>query len=97
MDTSYCAYVERLCARLPARLRQSVTWLLQPGRHWVRIPVGLLFVILGCFGFLPVLGFWMVPVGVLLLAEDLPWLRAPTIWAIETVLRLWRGLLPRRP
>jgi hypothetical protein len=31
----------------------------------------------GLFSFLPVLGFWMLPAGLLLLAVDLPVLRGP--------------------
>ncbi len=29
----------------------------------------------GVFGFLPILGFWMIPLGVVLLSDDVPWLR----------------------
>ncbi|MVA55913.1 hypothetical protein [Agrobacterium vitis] len=35
-----------------------------------RITVGSLLVVGGCLGFLPVLGFWMVPLGVLVLSHD---------------------------
>ncbi len=35
------------------------------------------FMIGGVLGFLPVLGFWMFPLGIVLLAIDLPWLRGP--------------------
>jgi hypothetical protein len=31
----------------------------------------------GIFGFLPVLGFWMLPLGLALIALDLPPLRKP--------------------
>ena len=41
--------------------------------------VGLLLVGLGFLGFLPVLGFWMIPLGLALIATDIPparrWLR----------------------
>lgn len=36
-----------------------------------RVAVGGGLVAGGCFGFLPVLGFWMVPVGVAVLSHDL--------------------------
>ncbi|MGE4062984.1 MAG: hypothetical protein AB7E79_06410 [Rhodospirillaceae bacterium] len=38
----------------------------------VRIVVGILFVLFGLVGFLPILGFWMVPVGLVILAIDIP-------------------------
>lgn len=41
----------------------------------VRIPLGVLLVLGGLAGFLPVLGLWMLPLGLLLLAVDIPRLR----------------------
>ena len=38
----------------------------------VRSVVGLLFMVGGVFGFLPILGFWMLPLGIALIALDLP-------------------------
>jgi hypothetical protein len=43
----------------------------------LRIPVGLLLVAAGLLGFLPVLGFWMLIPGLLLLSLDIPFLRLP--------------------
>jgi len=43
--------------------------------HWLRKSVGILLVIGGLLGFLPVLGYWMIPVGLALLAVDWPWAR----------------------
>ncbi len=40
-----------------------------------RIVVGLVLVIGGCLGFLPILGFWMVPLGLLVLSQDLRFVR----------------------
>lgn len=37
--------------------------------------LGVLFVIFGMLGFLPVLGFWMIPVGLLILSVDIPVIR----------------------
>ena len=38
----------------------------------------------GLFGFLPVLGFWMIPVGLLILSVDMPrvrrWRRRFAVW-----------------
>jgi hypothetical protein len=40
------------------------------------MPAGGLLVCGGLFGFLPVLGFWMLPLGLILLADDFPLLRS---------------------
>ncbi len=37
--------------------------------------LGLVLIIAGLLGFLPVLGFWMIPLGIALLATDIPVLR----------------------
>ena len=41
----------------------------------VRSVVGVLFMIGGVFGFLPVLGFWMLPLGAAFIALDIPPMR----------------------
>jgi len=63
------------------------SWALQapPPLRW---GVGLLLIVGGAFGFLPVLGFWMVPLGVLLLAVGSPKLREMTKAAIRRS-RVW--------
>ena len=38
----------------------------------VRSLVGILFMIGGVFGFLPILGFWMLPLGMAFVAMDIP-------------------------
>ncbi len=60
-------------------------------RHWhlpkskpIRIGLGILLIAGGLVGFLPVLGFWMIPLGLLVLSIDLPivrrWRRQLTVW-----------------
>jgi len=46
-------------------------------RGWwiVRVPIALLLILGGLLAFLPVLGIWMLPLGLLLLAVDIPGLR----------------------
>lgn len=48
-------------------------------KRWrlVRIPLALFLVLGGILSFLPVLGIWMLPLGLLLLAVDIPFLRGP--------------------
>jgi hypothetical protein len=46
-----------------------------PRNHRVRISLGVGLVVGGVLGFLPVLGFWMVPLGILVLSHDIPAIR----------------------
>jgi hypothetical protein len=39
----------------------------------VRSIVGALFMVGGVFGFLPIIGFWMFPLGLAFVALDIPW------------------------
>lgn len=41
-----------------------------PRSRRMRIATGVILVILGMFGFLPVLGFWMIPLGILVLSYE---------------------------
>ena len=41
----------------------------------LRSVLGVLFVIGGLLGFLPIVGFWMLPLGAALIALDIPWTR----------------------
>ncbi len=58
---------------------------------WVRRAAGVLLVIGGLLGFLPVLGFWMLPLGLILLSDDIPWLRRRRREALVWVMRRWRA------
>lgn len=48
---------------------------IMPASRIGRIVVGILCIIGGVLGFLPVLGFWMIPVGLLILSVDFPFVR----------------------
>jgi hypothetical protein len=58
-----------------------------PRRSPVRIILGVALVFGGILGFLPVLGFWMIPLGLLILSRDLPLIRR---WRRSLVVRLER-------
>ena len=81
--------LQRLLAALPSPIRRGYAWLCRPHLAWLRIPAALLLIGGGFLGFLPLLGFWMVPLGVLLLAEDVPALRHPTLRALRAVQDAW--------
>ena len=67
--------VDRLIDHLPAVIRRASRWLRRPSSRWARIPAGLLLIVGGILSILPFLGIWMLPLGAILLAEDMPALR----------------------
>ena len=79
----------RLLAGLPERLQRWIAWLRRPQSRWVRLPLGTAMVLGGFLGFLPVLGFWMVPVGLILLGEDIPVVRRYTLRALGAAQGWW--------
>ena len=46
-----------------------------PADRRLRIGLGIALVAGGVLGFLPILGFWMIPLGLLVLSVDLPAVR----------------------
>ncbi|MDB5561062.1 MAG: hypothetical protein JWN11_480 [Hyphomicrobiales bacterium] len=74
---------DELQSMLPSRLAGIVQWLRRPSAWLVRIPLGILLIVGGIFSFLPILGVWMLPLGLLLLALDLPFLQGPVVNGIE--------------
>ncbi|MCP4936570.1 MAG: hypothetical protein GY927_20820 [bacterium] len=58
-----------------------------PKSQIARMTVGLLLIIGGILGFLPILGFWMIPLGLLVLSHDLPSVRR---WRRNITLK-WNG------
>jgi hypothetical protein len=82
---------DRLERKMPASVGQIIRRLREPSARWVRIPIGILFVIGGVFSFLPILGLWMIPLGLLLLAQDVPFLRRPTERMLVWSERKWNA------
>ena len=46
-----------------------------PASRLARTVIGVLLVLGGLLGFLPVLGFWMIPLGLVVLSVDFPAIR----------------------
>jgi hypothetical protein len=67
----------------------------RPGWLIVRLPLALLLVLGGIFSFLPVLGLWMLPLGLAILAVDIPPLRKPVGDMLVRGQR-WIAMLRRR-
>jgi hypothetical protein len=58
----------------------------------VRLPIAILLIVASLFSFLPVLGLWMLPLGLMLLAADVPFLKRPTGLALFWLERQWKRL-----
>ena len=58
--------------RLPLRPARFVGWLRKPSSRLARIPLAILLIAGGIFSILPVLGLWMLPLGLLLFVQDVP-------------------------
>ena len=59
-------------ASLTRQLKRSVRWARRKLPPGARLVAGIVLVICGCFGFLPILGFWMLPLGLVLIGLDIP-------------------------
>jgi len=88
--------LRRLLDALPHPARWSYNRLIRPEAKWLRLPLGLALVAGGFLGFLPVLGFWMVPIGALLLGEDIPPVRRLTLRALGKTQQWWDAWRHRR-
>ena len=65
--------------------REKISRLTTP----VRIIAGVLFVLFGLVGFRPILGFWMVPLGLAILAIDIPIVKK-LVHRLTTAFNKWR-------
>lgn len=75
--------------KLPEQPAKLVSWLRRPSSKLVRIPLAILLVLGGIFSILPVLGLWMLPLGLLLIAQDVPVLQKPTARLLGWAERKW--------
>jgi hypothetical protein len=75
--------------KLSPRLARFVAWLRKPSSRYARVPLAVFLVFGGVFSFLPVLGLWMLPLGLLLFAQDVPALQKPTARTLGWVERKW--------
>ena len=69
--------LDRLEGVCPSYLARIIHFLREPSLRWLRASVGVLLLIGGCFWFLPILGLEMIPIGLMLIAIDVPFLRGP--------------------
>lgn len=84
--------MDRLQGHLPGWANRRLSRLRKPKAVWVRVPAGIALTGGGIFSVLPVLGLWMLPVGLALLAHDVPPMRKP----LAHVLRFTNGTIEKR-
>lgn len=86
--------LNRLEDETPDRVARAIRWLRDPAQRWVRLPLGMLLILGSLLSFLPVLGIEMLPLGLLVVALDVPPLRGPvgrgTLWLEDRWCRLRR-------
>jgi hypothetical protein len=99
LDLAY----DQLEQHAPDRVARAIRWIRDPRGRAVRLPLGMVLVVAGVLGpLLPVLGVELIPIGLLLIAQDVPPLREPvaemTLWLERQWVRLrhWRQQ-KRRP
>ena len=81
--------LDRFERRLPERVARLIHKVRSPGGAAFRIPLGIVLIAGGLVGFLPILGFWMVPLGLAILARDVPFLRPPLARVLAWINRRW--------
>jgi hypothetical protein len=69
--------LDELERHAPNRLARLISRVREPSARIVRLPLGILCILGSFFWFLPVLGLWFLPLGLLLIAQDVPFLRRP--------------------
>ena len=81
--------------KLPPKAARFVAWLRKPSSRLARIPLAILLIAGGIFSFLPVLGLWMLPLGLLLVAQDVPVMQKPMSRMLEWIERKWEARIAR--
>ena len=90
-------YFDRIEQHLPNWLARFLHWLRQPSMLIARILVVLLLIVGGLLAFLPLLGIWMLPLGLIIIAQDLPFLQPPLVRFFQWIERKWEGRRPKSP
>ena len=85
-------YFDRIDRRVPATVSRFISWLRKPSALIVRWLIALLLIVGGTFSFLPVLGLWMLPLGFLFIAQDVPFLQQPLVDALRWIEAKWERL-----
>jgi hypothetical protein len=84
------ARVAHLLTKLPVRGKSAVEWLRHPPRRWPRLLAAVLLIVGGISSILPILGLWMLPLGLALMSDDVPWLKIPLEYSARWIESAWR-------
>ena len=68
----------------------------RPESRYVRIPLAILFIAQSFLFFLPIAGIEFLPIGLLLIAQDVPFLKRPVGRAILWLENKWVAFRKRR-
>ncbi len=85
-------YFEMIDRRVPTRVSEFIRWLRKPSSFPARLACAALFILGGIFSFLPVLGIWMLPLGLMLIAQDVPLLQKPLVRVLAWIEAKWELL-----
>lgn len=69
---------------------------MMPASRLGRLIAGILLIIGGILGFLPVVGFWMIPLGLIVLSVDFPFIRRRRRKVEVRLGRWWRKRQERK-
>jgi hypothetical protein len=83
------SYFDKIDQRVPLRVSRFIRWLRRPSSLIVRWLIAVLLIGGGIFSFLPVLGLWMLPLGLLFIAQDVPILQQPLVNALQWIEAKW--------
>ncbi len=103
-ELRYEQHLDKMQSRLPRRAARAASWLRRREMRPFRVCAAVLLMVGGLAGFLPVLGFWMLPLGMLLLAQDVPPLQRISVrmlawierWSRRASVVLKRSAIGRR-
>lgn len=78
-----------------ARIKFAGRAISLPASSFARVSLGAALIVGGVLGFLPVLGFWMLPLGILVLSIDVPHIRRYrrrfVVWWGRSQFNRWKG------
>ena len=94
-DAAFEQLFEQMKGRAPFAAG-FLDWIRRPSSRLIRIPLAILLILGGIFSILPLLGIWMLPLGLLILALDVSFLRGPVTGSILWVERKWQAFKQRR-
>ncbi len=78
-----------------AKIRFGDRTITLPASRALRICIGVGLILAGFVGFLPILGFWMVPLGLVVLSVDIPVVRRWRRRSAVAITRWWQDARDR--